>query len=236
MLMSILWAIAFGICPQRPTHSLFLGGQQMPIEARMGGMFGGFVIGAMYFAAMGRGRAWRMPGGWMAVVLVGFVALLGVDGVNAFLTDVHLPHLYPPNLYLRLGTGLLTGLTIAGFIVPAFNATIWHSGLDVSPLANARDLLVALGLEAVYFAAAVSGASILLYPVSLVAVIGVPLLLGMIGAVVVASILGRSNSAGRWVEALPVALAGLALAVVMLGAVSAVRLAIFGPGPMDLPL
>ena len=235
-LMSILWAIAFGICPQRPSHSLFLGGQQMPIEARMAGMFGGFVIGAAYFAAMGRGRAWRMPGGWMAFVLIGFVGLLGVDGVNAFLFDLRLPHLYAPNLYLRLGTGLLTGLTFAGFVVPAFNATIWQSGPDVSPLTNARDLLVALGLEAVYFAAAISGAGILLYPVSLLAVIGVPLLLGMIGAVVVASVLGRSNRAVRWVDALPLALAGLALAVVMLGAFSAVRLAVFGPGPLDLGL
>ena len=49
-LMSVLWAIAFGICPQRPSQSLFLGGQQMPIEARMAGMFGGFLIGAAYFS------------------------------------------------------------------------------------------------------------------------------------------------------------------------------------------
>ena len=49
--MSLLWAIAFGICPQRPSHSLFLGGQQMPIEARMAGMFAGFIIGAVLSAA-----------------------------------------------------------------------------------------------------------------------------------------------------------------------------------------
>ena len=60
--MSILWAIAFGICPQRPGHSLFLGGQQMPIEARMAGMFGGFVLAAAYGWAAGRGRALRLPG------------------------------------------------------------------------------------------------------------------------------------------------------------------------------
>ena len=235
-LMSVLWAIAFGICPQRPSHSLFLGDQQMPIEARMAGMFGGFVIGAAYFAAMGRGRAWRMPGGWMAFVLVGFVGLLGVDGVNAFLADLRLPHLYPPNLYLRLGTGLLTGLTFAGFVVPALNSTVWQTGVEVSPLTNARDLLVGLGLEAVYFVAAISGAGILLYPVSLVAIIGVPLLLGMIGAVVVASVLGRSNRAARLAEVLPVALGGLALAVIMLGMLSVARLALFGAGPLELPL
>ncbi len=235
-LMSILWAIAFGICPQRPSHSLFLGGQQMPIEARMAGMFGGFVIGAAYFVAIGRGRAWRMPGGGMTIVLVVFVALLGIDGANAFLYDLRLPHLYPPNLYLRLGTGLLTGLAIAGFVIPAFNSTVWQAGLEASPLANGRDLLVGLGLEAVYFVAAISGAGILLYPVALIAVLGVPLLLGMLGAVIVASVLGRSNRAARLADVLLPALGGLALAVIMLGTLSAVRFALFGPGPLDLPL
>jgi len=235
-LMSLLWAIAFGICPQRSSHSLFLGGQQMPIEARMAGMFGGFVIGAAYFAAMGRGRAWRTPSTRMAIILVGFVALMGIDGVNAFLYDVRLPHLYAPNLYLRLGTGLLTGLTFAGFVVPAFNSTVWETGLEVSPLTNARDLFVALGLEAVYFVAAISGAGVLLYPVSLIAVLGVPLLIGMLCTIIVTSVLGRSNRAARRFDLLPMVLGGLALAVVALGAMSAVRLALFGPGPLDLPL
>ena len=78
-LLSVLWAIAFGICPQRPGHSLFLGGRQMPIEARMAGIFGGCVIGAAYFWALGRGRAMRLPGRAMTIMLMGFVALMGVD-------------------------------------------------------------------------------------------------------------------------------------------------------------
>ncbi|MGH2521593.1 MAG: DUF2085 domain-containing protein, partial [Anaerolineales bacterium] len=124
--MTFLWAIAFGICPQRPSHSLFFGGQPMPIEARMGGMFGGFLIGAAYFIAIGRGRAWRFPGRVVTTTLAGFIALMGVDGLNAFLFDLHLPHLYAPWLPLRLATGLLAGLAFAGFMVPAFNATVWH--------------------------------------------------------------------------------------------------------------
>lgn len=234
-MMSILWAIAFGICPQRPSHSLFLGGQQMPIEARMAGMFGGFVIGAAYFVAIGRGRAWRMPASGITIVLVIFVALMGIDGANALLYDLRLPHLYPPNLYVRLGTGLLTGLAFAGFVVPAFNSTVWQTGLEVSPLTNARDLLVGLGLEAVYFMAAISGASVLFYPVSLIAVLGAPILIAMLSAVVVTSLLGRSNRAARMADLLPTVLGGLALAVVMLGTLSAARFALFGPGPLDLP-
>lgn len=235
-LMSLLWAIAFGICPQRPSHSLFFGDQQMPIEARMAGMFGGFVIGAAYFVAAGRGRAWRMPSNGMMIVLVSFVALLGVDGLNAFFYDLRLPHLYPPNLALRLGTGLLTGLAFAGFLVPAFNSTVWQTGLEVSPLNGARDLFIGIAVEAVYFGAAFSGVSILLYPLSLIAVLGVPLLIGAIGSILLAIAFRKTNRATRLAEVMPLFLGGLLMAAGMLMIISGLRYALFGPGPIDFSM
>lgn len=235
-LLSVLWAIAFGICPQRPSHSLFLGGQQMPIEARMAGIFGGYVIGAAYFWALRRERAMRLPGRAMTITLIGFIALMGVDGLNAVLFDLRLPHLYAPNLLLRLGTGLLTGLAFAGFVVPAFNSTVWASGPDLSPLSHVRHLFGGLLLEALYFDVAISGASIFLYPVSLMAILGVPILLGMIGSIVIASISRRENCATRAADLIPLVLGGLAVAVIMLGIMSGVRYLLFGPGPLELPL
>ena len=233
---AILWALAFGICPQRPSHSLYLGGQQMPIEARMAGMFGGFVIGAIYFVAQNRGRAWRTPTGLMAAILISFMLLLGVDGLNAFFYDLGLPHLYTPHLSLRLGTGLLTGLTFAGFLVPAFNSTVWQTGVDESPLRGARDLLFGIAWLSAYFIAARSGAGWLFYPVSLIAVMGVPLLLGTVAMIVIASVLKRANQATRWRELVPMAFASLLLVGVALGAVSLVRYGLFGGGPLDLPM
>ncbi|HLE28519.1 MAG TPA: DUF2085 domain-containing protein [Anaerolineales bacterium] len=237
-LLSVLWAIAFGICPQRPSHSLFLGGQQMPIEARMAGIFGGFVIGAAYFWALGRGRAMRLPGRAMTITLIGFIALMGADGINALLFDLRLPHLYIPNLLLRLGTGLLTGLAFAGFVVPAFNSTVWASGPDISPPSNAGHLLGGLLLEALYFIAAISGASIFLYPVSLMAVLEVPILLGMIGSIVIATlrVSRRENRAARATDLTPLLLGGLAAAAILLGIMSGLRYLLLGPGPLELPL
>jgi hypothetical protein len=211
ILMSFLWAVAFGVCPQRPSHTLFLGDQPMPIEARMGGMFGGFLIGAAYFIAIGRGRAWRLPSRAMTTTLMGFIALMGMDGLNAFFFDLHWPHLYTPFLSLRLATGLLTGLAFAGFVVPAFNVTVWQSGLEMSPLTSARDVFGGLVVEAVYFIAAFSGAEPLLYPVSLVAVLGVPVLMGMIGTVVLTLVTKRANRATRLADLSPLALGGLIL-------------------------
>lgn len=232
--LSFLWAIAFGICPQRPSHSLFIDGQQMPIEARMAGMFGGFLIGIAYFIIIGRGRAWRMPDTPLTVILIGFIALLGMDGLNAMVYDLRLPHLYLPNLYFRLGTGLLTGLALAGFMLPAFNSTVWQTGLDISPLSGLRGLLGGLVAEAVYFVFAFSGWEEALYPLSLVAVLGLPILLGATAAIVLAMISRRLNRARRLADLIPLAVSGLALALLLLGIASGFRYALFGSGPLEL--
>ena len=99
-----------------------------------------------------------MPSRGLTIVLVGFVALMGLGGANAFLYDLHRPHLYPLNLYLRLGTGLLTGLTFAGFVVPAFNSTVWQTSLDVSPLTSARKARPASGASGTFFRSTVISA------------------------------------------------------------------------------
>ena len=235
-LVSLLWAIAFGICPQRPSHSLFLGGQQMPIEARMAGIFAGFLIGGAYVAARGRGGALRLPGQGLTLLLLGFGALLGADGLNAFFLDLGLPHLYAPYNPIRLATGLLTGLAMAAFLVPTFNSTVWQTGLDVSPLSGLGDVLGAIVVEAVYFVAALSGSSLLWYPVSLLAVLGVPAVMGLIGALVVAAATGRTNRATRLSQILPLVFGGLLVAAVFLFVTSGLRLALFGAGPMDFPM
>lgn len=231
-LITLLWAIAFGICPQRPSHSLFLGGEQMPIEARMAGMFAGFLITVGYFMATGRGRAWQMPRRWMAVTLISFVGLLGADGVNALFYDLRLPYLYSPNLMFRLGTGLLTGIAIASFVWPVFNISVWQSGLPASPLASARDLIVVIALQAVYFAAAFSGQGVLFYPVSLLAVLGVPVLIATLGSVIAVIVLRRENRAKRWVDLLSVAVVGLMLAGLVLSGASLIRYVLFGTAPL----
>jgi uncharacterized membrane protein len=233
-LLTLLWAMAFGICPQRPSHSLFFGGVQMPIEARMGGIFAGFVLTAMTLGVMGRGRAWQMPDPKWTVLLVGLVALMGADGANAFLYDLGLPHLYTPTLAVRLATGLLTGIAAAAFVVPAFNSTVWRAGPNIAPLASPAHLLAVLVPSGLYLLAGLSGWPPLLYPLSAIAVFGVPALLGALGTVLFASFTGRANQATRWRTALPLVFGGLLLAGLLLGSFSGIRLALFGPGPMDL--
>lgn len=232
--LNLLWAIAFGICPQRPSHSLFFAGVQMPIEARMGGIFAGFALGAMTLAIMGRGGACQLPGRGWTIILFGLVLPMGLDGGNALLFDLGLPHLYTPALSLRLATGLLAGVAAACFVVPAFNSTVWAVGPAIAPLAGPAHLVAVLSPAGLYLAGGLSGWPPLLYPLSIVAVLGVPILLGALGTVLFTSFTGRANRATNWRSALSLVLGGLLLAGLLLGTFSAVRLALFGPGPLDL--
>jgi hypothetical protein len=69
---------------------------------------------------------------------------------------------------------------------------------------------------------------------SLVAVLGVPLLLGMVGTILVTAATRRSGQAVRWSDVVPLLISGLALAALFLALLSAVRYALFGPGPLEL--
>src|ERR1700692_4126648 len=92
--MDLFRALLYGVSAQRPSHSLFVSGEQLPLEARMGGIFLGFLCAVLLLVVLGRMRASQPPGGLLALLCWSLVALTGLDGLNAFLFDGNLPHLY----------------------------------------------------------------------------------------------------------------------------------------------
>jgi uncharacterized membrane protein len=227
-----LWGIAYGICPQRPGHSLFFGGVQMPIEAREGGMYAGFLLGFAYLVILGRGKARNLPPQKILTILIGFIVLMGLDGLNAVAYDLYLPTPYTPNLLMRSGTGLLTGLALAGIMLPIFNQSIWQQSTSVASLSSWRELVPALLLIAVFWAAGLSGWKPLLYPISSVAIFGQVILLVSLGAMMASIFLRREGQVSNFTELAPLILLGLVAVVVLLGATSTVRYGLFGPGLM----
>ena len=227
-----LWGIAYGICPQRPGHSLFFGNIQMPIEAREGGIFVGFLLGILYLIALGRGNAWKLPPLLIQAVLIGFIVLMGLDGLNAFAFDLTLPTPYAPALPIRSGTGLLTGLASAVLLLPIFNQTIWKQSNPIVSLSKWRELAAALLLLAVIGAAGLSGWKPLLYPISIAAILGQVILMVSLGTMMAAILLRREGQVSNLTELAPLILVGLVAVVILLGATSAVRYALFGPGPI----
>jgi uncharacterized membrane protein len=223
-LMEKLRAIGRTVCMLRPDHSYFLAGEQLPLEARTMGIYAGLLIALVYLLLIGRRRAIRLPPWPLIVILMGFIVVMGIDGLNSTAHDIGLPHLYVPSNLLRLVTGLLTGVAIAPFILLAVNATLWQESESQAVLGGFGELLGLLIVEALFFLGVVSGAPWLLYPVSFISAGGV---VATFFAITLAVVVGLSRSRHKissgWDLLFPINIA-LLLTVAELGLLLAYKL------------
>lgn len=220
-LMEKLRAIGRTVCMLRPDHSYFLAGEQLPLEARTMGIYAGLLIALVYLLLIGRRRAIRLPPWPLIVILVGFIVVMGIDGLNSTAHDIGLPHLYAPSNLLRLVTGLLTGVAIAPFILLAVNTTLWQESESQAVLGGFGELLGLLIVEAIFFLGVVSGAPWLLYPVSFITAGGVVVAFFAVTLAIVLQVArSQGKATGRW-ELLFLADIALLLTLVELGALLA---------------
>ena len=99
-----------GICAQRPSHSLYLDGAALPLDARMTGMYISAAATICWLIAAGRMRATKSPPLSVLAVLAGFVDRYWPPmAFNALAVDLGLPHPYEPSNVARLVTGILAG-------------------------------------------------------------------------------------------------------------------------------
>ncbi|MBI4492320.1 MAG: DUF2085 domain-containing protein [Chloroflexi bacterium] len=229
--MSLLFHLLYGVCAQRPGHSLFIAQAQLPLEARMAGIFGGFLAGLGYCLLLGRARALRFPGGAVALALGTFIALMAADGLNALLFDLGQPHLYPPDNGLRFATGLLCGLALAALTLPSAACGLWDEGDWEAPLQSMGELLGAVGVLALCWLLVMADLAALLYPVALLLVGGVVVAFALANT----ALLGLAHpwrAANRSQAVRPLALA-LGLALVELLALHLLRAWLFVPLGLD---
>ena len=186
-----------GLCAQTPDHTFVLGGQALPFDARMTGIYLGALLGFVALAAAGRIRAVRPPSIPAWAVLAGLVGAMGVDGTNSLLLDLGLWHPYPPDNGLRVVTGTGAGVALAitvGFLVAA---TVWSPGATVPRrLVSARDVVgvVVAGLVLIPPVALAPGWAFV--PVTLLLIAGVIATVG--GLVLVSGLIvtGREGTFG----------------------------------------
>lgn len=221
-------ALGFGLDPQRPHHSLFLGGEPMPIEARKVGIYGGFALAAGWLALRAP-RAGRSSGAGSYLAALAGIAVMGFDGTNAFLYDLGLPHLYAPRLDLRLLTGFAAGLGMAALLWPVWAQSAWrrsNAGLALShflgPLLVSAALAVGL----------LSGQAWLMAPASLIATAGLLAVVTLLNAIVLLVVLRRDATAERGIELLDVIAMGVVLALLELLGLAGLRYALIGTTPL----
>ncbi len=234
LLLSPLWHVPFldkmdvvgsAICGRIPDHSFHIAGRQLPMCARCTGTFTGALLGFAGLLLLGRRKAAQMPSAPVVGLLVGFIFLMGIDGVNSYLTLVlGRPLLYEPHNLLRLATGTLHGLALSIIVFPIFNFTLWKEPDSEPALSGFKDLAKIVLLLALPMVVVVqSQVGLLLYPIAAISVAGVLAMLTVVNAMIL--IIGTRREAKAiawWDAAWPVAL-GFAATLVELAVIALLR-------------
>lgn len=221
--------IAAAVCHRIPSHTFFIAGRQLPLCARCTGTFLGALTALFCQAVVLRRRAAGFPPPGITVVLIGFVLLMGADGLNSYVDLMRgTPLLYEPRQELRLVTGALNGLALGAFLWPMVHFSLWRETAPGRVIRGWRDLGVLLPLEGAMVILVRIGWPPLLYPLALASALGVLTMLTLTMTVLVVIAAGRENRYDRWGDALTPLLVGLTLALLLIGAVDVFRYALLG--------
>jgi hypothetical protein len=187
-------------------------------------MYLGVMLTFGALALAGRRRWTQLPEWPILLILVGFVGVMGIDGVNSYTHFFpNFPHVYTPQNWLRLATGLGTGLMMGTILFPALAQTVWREQVPRPSLTSFRELegLVLLaGLTAVLV---LSNQPAVLYVLALVSGAGVALTLTALNSMVLLILFRRDAQAANWRDAAVPLLIGFALAVIQISAISIFR-------------
>lgn len=222
-LMDKLRAIGSTVCMLRPSHSYFMAGEQLPLEARTQGIYAGMLLGLGYLL-LRRARATHLPSKPILVVLAGFVASMAFDGLNSTAYDAGLPYLYTPTNFLRLATGLLAGAALAPALLFLLSISLRGKRQARPVMGSFRELAGLLLVEAVFLVAVLFGPDWLLVPISLITAGGVVVAFFVAALAAVVALARNRKQVARWWSQLLLVNAASMLTVVVLGVLLAYKL------------
>lgn len=178
-------SLLHGLCAQTPSHTFMLGGEPLPFDARMTGIYGGLLITVIALAVSGR----VMCSGdiprrviWALGLLVGAMA---VDGFNSLFTDLRIGQLYAPTNIGRLVTGYGTGMALGVVLCWLVAAAIWRIGRPVPAVRSIRNLIVPAAGIMIYGPLVVFGPGWMLLPVTALLVLSAWLTMTLLMLVIV---------------------------------------------------
>lgn len=219
----------YTVCHRLTEHSFVFNGRQMPLCARCTGMYLGIALVYLVLLLAGRWRWSDLPSLPILLAFGLFLAVMGVDGLNSF---SHFfpgaPHLYEPQNWLRLTTGIGVGLGMGGVAFPALAQSVWAQQIRRSPIENGRELLGLMLLAILLVLLVISNQPALLYVLSLVSAAAVVAILASLNTIMLLLILRREGQAQHWKQAVPPLLVGLALALLQITVISIMRYSMTG--------
>lgn len=219
-------AIGYAICHQLPARSFHFGGQQLPLCARCTGIYLGALLGIVGMILLKRYHSVELPPTPILIILATFTIIMGIDGVNSYLTFFpRAPHLYEPQNWLRLTTGTLHGLGMSAIVFPVVNGGLWHASLVKRErvIKSFKELLFFLIGAAIIILGVLWQQPFLLYPFALLSTLGVILMLGMVGSMFALILMRREGAARSGRDLILPVMMGLAIAFLIIGAMDGVR-------------
>ncbi len=218
-----------GVCHRIAERSFIIAGQQLPLCARCTGVYIGFLSAIVVSFLRGRRRPAGLPPIGIVFTLILFLVAVGIDGINSYLAFFpNLPHLYEPHNTLRIVTGTLEGIALAGFILPSVHMTLWETPQEVRAIPNLRELgFIMLGAGAVDLLL-LWHPTLSLYPALLVSLLGLFLAMGMINALLVAVVSRRAGRVASWSEAAAILAWGGVLATLEMAGMAWLRFFLTG--------
>lgn len=119
--------ILHGLCAQRPSHTYYFGDRPLPFDARMTGIYIGFLVTMIVLLANGAHRWCRPPSATRIAALMTLGGAMAADGFNSLLRDLVLPHPYQPQNWLRIVTGAGAGIVLAVALCFLLSVTLWRT-------------------------------------------------------------------------------------------------------------
>ncbi len=222
------WA-GYALCHRITERSFTIAGRQFPLCARCTGMYLGVFLVTGILWLNGRLRRGGLPPFPILLILLGFVVLMGIDGVNSYLHFFpNAPHLYEPRNWLRLLTGTGVGLMMGLIIVPALAQTLWRNADYTPVITTLRELAEVLVLALVTILLLLSDQPAISYVMALASTAGLLFIVTALNVVFLLILFRRDGRADRWQETLVPLTSGLVLAVLELGLIGLVRFNLTG--------
>ena len=222
-LLGKLDAVGYAVCHRLDSHSLHVGGIQLPLCARCTGEFNAAAIALIFQGFVSRKKN-KLPNRGILAVLVLFFLSFGIDGSNSYLALMkntyagafaNIPNLYVTDNITRLFTGSGMGIAMASVLYPMYNQSIWRTS-DERPSMNWRQFGLLVGIILLIDFAALTENPFILYPVALVSTLGVLALLTMVFSIVWTMLMRQENAFDHVHQLWLPALAGLTLAFILI--------------------
>lgn len=216
-----------GLCAQRPSHSFTLGGETLPMDARMTGIYFGAAITLVWLVTSGRLYAsGRLPTS-VIVTLATFVTVMGVDGVNALLVDLEISPWYVPSNAGRFFTGLLAGTALGVALTWLAATSLWkRSSRTNAVVRSPRELVVPLACALPIGALAASQLGIFFAPLAIGLIISALVVLATLCVVLITLLMGRGFGSGSLADLADTATVAWIAAMVIMSGLAVFRFAL----------